>query len=50
MAERLVGDMQRVGFRMADMPGHIEGLTAGYVLASEEGYEFRVIANPECRA
>ncbi|MGV9277720.1 hypothetical protein [Streptomyces griseosporeus] len=46
VVEELLEDMHRVGFRIADMPGHIADLASGHILTSEQGHEFRVIANP----
>ncbi|WP_186779907.1 hypothetical protein [Streptomyces salinarius] len=46
VAEKLLSGMHRVGFRIADLPGYIADLAAGHILTSEQGHEFRVIANP----
>ncbi|MGY5099501.1 hypothetical protein [Streptomyces sp. 900105245] len=46
VADQLVNGMHRVGFRIADMSGHVADLVTGHVLTSEQGHEFRVITNP----
>jgi hypothetical protein len=46
VAEHLLNGMHRVGFRIADMHGHIADLASGHILTSKQGHEFRVIANP----
>ncbi|GAA5216967.1 hypothetical protein [Streptomyces thinghirensis] len=47
VAEKLLSGMHRVGFRIADIPGHVADLTSGRTLTSEQGHEFRVISNPD---
>ncbi|MFD5589776.1 hypothetical protein ACFWII_39065 [Streptomyces sp. NPDC127063] len=46
VAEQLLEGMHRVGFRIADLQSHIADLASGHILTSEQGHEFRVIANP----
>ncbi|MCT9142408.1 hypothetical protein [Streptomyces violarus] len=50
VAEQLLNGLHRVGFHIADMSGQIADLASGHVLVSEQGHEFRVIANPAASA